>query len=72
MDKNLLNLEKNKTERWLPSDSDYKLREKALAQDKMEQLLQELINGSQRRVFLLQMKSKYAGNLLSFEEAEVY
>ena len=67
MDKNLLNLEnKNKIERWLPSDSDYKLCEKALAQDKMEQLLQELINGSQRRVFLLQMKAKYAGNLLSF------
>ena len=67
MDKNLLNLEKkNKIERWLPSDSDYKLCEKALAQDKMEQLLQKLINGSQRRVFLLQMKAKYAGNLLSF------
>lgn len=47
--------------RWLKSDSQYKELEYSLLLDKQEQLLLELWKASQRRIFLLKLKKKYAG-----------
>ena len=49
-------------QRWLPSDTVYKELEYSLVLDKKEQLLLELWKISQRRLFLLKLKKKYAGD----------
>ena len=47
--------------RWLPSDKRYEECERTLLFSKSEQLLLHIWKASQRRVFLLELKRKYAG-----------
>lgn len=47
--------------RWLQSDRQYKELEHSLLFNKKEQILLELWKVSQRRLFLLKLKRKYAG-----------
>ena len=47
--------------RWLPSDAQYKECEYALLLSKKEQLLLHVWKAGQRRMFLLNLKRKYAG-----------
>ncbi len=48
-------------ERWLPSHEDYTTCERLLRGSKNEKLLLQLWRNSQRRSFLLKLKSKYSG-----------
>ena len=47
--------------RWLPGDAIYRENELAYLQSKREQLLLGIWKASQRRMFLLKLKMKYAG-----------
>ena len=47
--------------RWLPTDKEYKENEYALLLTKREQLLIQVWKTGQRRLFLIQLKRKYAG-----------
>lgn len=47
--------------RWLPSDSQYRECAYAVLLSKKEQLLLHIWNTAQRRMFLLDVKRKYAG-----------
>ena len=50
--------------RWLTSDKEYKDCENTLLFSKSEQLLLLVWKASQRRMYLLNLKRKYAGNIL--------
>ena len=47
--------------RWLPTDHEYTENQQAMMRHKKEQVLLALWRSSQRRLFLLKLKGKYAG-----------
>ncbi len=63
LNRSLLELEKEHSvpQRWLPTDKQYKECEYFIMLNRREQLLVDIWNAGQRRMFLLQLKKKYAG-----------
>ncbi len=63
LDKHLVDLEKKHCIpcRWLPSDEVYKECELSILFSKREQLILQIWKASQRRMFLLKLKKRYAG-----------
>ena len=47
--------------RWLPTDEEYKKSEYAVLLTKKEQILMQIWKSEQSRLFLLQLKRRYAG-----------
>ena len=47
--------------RWLPTDEEYKKSEYAVLLTKKEQILMQIWKSGQSRLFLLQLKRRYAG-----------
>lgn len=67
LDKKLLDFEAKHSipKRWLPSDTQYKECEYAVLLSKKEQLLLCVWKASQRRMFLINLKRKYAGQYMN-------
>ena len=66
LDKQLSDLERKHhlSCRWNPSDMEYLEAQRALSQEKSNQVAEALWTTSSRRQFLLKLKSKYAGKEL--------
>ena len=61
---NLLDIERKHhvLQRWLPTDQLYKdVEGSIMVEKKKEQILLQILNTGQQRMFLLQLKKKYAG-----------
>lgn len=53
------------SQRWLPTDSNFIEYKCLLASNQSEQILQQICVAGQRRLFLLNLKRKYAGKIIS-------
>ena len=56
--------------RWLPSDSKYKELQYSLLVEKKDRLLLELWRVAQQRLFILELKKKYAGTCVRIYKYE--
>ena len=63
LNQNLVDMESSHhiPQRWLPTDRVYKDSEFSIMNNKKEQILLQIWNTGQHRMFLLQLKRKYAG-----------
>ena len=51
-------------QRWLPSDKEWSDCEQSILLCKKEQFLLQILKAGQRRLFLLELKKKYAGRYI--------